>query len=106
MKCIKSENPHYKTTIRYVGDYETALTDHQFDKNDIWVTITRKDECMPDIRVNLLQSKPEIFITENSINLGIIRDYEIEQQIQRLEQTQTTIQEIKKLFHEYFPGIL
>lgn len=92
--------------IRYVGDYDTALNNHRFDKNNIWVTITRKDECMPDIRINLLPNTPEIFIAENGTNLGIIREHEIEQHIQRLEQTQTTIQEIKKLFHEYFPGVL
>ena len=89
-----------------MGDYKTALNSHQFDKNDIWVTITTKDGYMPDIRVNLLCDKPEIFITENSISLGIIHEHEIEQHIQRLKQAQMTIQEFKGLFHKYFPGIL
>lgn len=92
--------------LRYVGNYETALADHQFDKNDIWMTITPKDGYMPDIRVNLLPDRPEIFLTENNINLGIIREHEIGLQIQRLKQAQVTIQEIKDLFHEHFPDIL
>ena len=105
VKCFKSENPYYKIMLRYVGDYETALADHQFDKNDIWVTIIQKDEYMPDIHVNLLPDRPEIFLTDNSMNLGIIRECEIDLQMQRLKQAQVTIQEIKDLFHEHFPNI-
>lgn len=106
MKCFKSENPYYKIMLRYVGDYGTALADHQFDKNDIWVTVTQKDEYMPDIHVNLLPDRPEIFLTDNSMNLGIIRECEIDLQMQRLKQAQVTIQEIKDLFHKHFPNVL
>lgn len=92
--------------LRYVGNYETALTDHQFNKDDLWITITPKDEYMPNITVNLLHEKPEIFITENHMNLGIICDHEIEQHIERLRQTQITIQEIKELLQKHFPSII
>lgn len=61
---------------------------------------------MPDITINLLHSKPDIFITESSMNLGIIYDHEIEQHIERLRHAQTTIQEIKELLQKHFPSII
>ena len=78
---ILADNSHEVNTDEWGSDsnshwrpckIENCDKNHQFDKNDIWVTITPKDEYMPDIRVNLLPDRPEIFLTDNSMNLGII----------------------------------
>lgn len=105
-KCFKLNDTYYKTIIYYIGDYETALRNKQFDKNDFMITIKAKDEAMPGIRINLIPDTPEIVIIDNGINLGIIHDYEINEQIERLKEVQAAIQNIRNLFHTHFPQLL
>lgn len=104
-KCVKFNDAYYKTTIRYLGNYEKARESKSYERDAFMVTILAKNPEMPTIRVNLLADTPEIFITQAEIDLGITREHEIDERIQRLKDAQISIKYIKQLFRTHFPGL-